>query len=423
MRSYPAAALLSVAFFFLFAGLITLRWELVGLAMPIVLLFYLSALLNRPPIIDLEVQRETETQQLLEGDELMVRLTVRNLGEPIDLLQLRDTIPKEARIVRGRAAFPLSLDKGQTVHIEYVLVFDRRGRYDFGPLLVEWKDTLRLVASSKSYALAGTAQVLPNIHNLRKSDLRPTKVRVHVGNVPSRLLGPGMEFYCLRDYVDGDELRRVNWKATAKRDRLITNDFNTERSGDVAIVLDARSELEEEAGVLIDKEVEAAASMTHHFLGQRNRVGMISLGEVHEVVRLGYGRRHFHRIVESLLKVQAGPLKSTASIPLAISRYFPANCLLLVISLLEDEAIVRTVQSLSLHGRDMIVLTLSPISLKAGALEGTEAAQLAVRLEQLKRENLVAELRRYCRVVDWDPRSPLGDVLVGVNRWQLDPRH
>ena len=111
---------------------------------------------------------------------------------------------------------------------------------------------------------------------------------------------------------DGDELRHINWKASTRTDRLLTNEYQTERSGDVVIIVDGRSADpgQPSSSKLMDACVEAAASVSAHLLRQRNRVGMIILGEFIEVVKLAPGHRQFLRINDALLNAKVGEVRS-----------------------------------------------------------------------------------------------------------------
>src|SRR5206468_2341164 len=79
--------------------------------------------------------------------------------------------------------------------------------------------------------------VAPAMEDLRRAALQPRRTRPWFGQVASRRIGPGTEFWGVREYVAGDEVRRINWKASARLERLFTNEYEGERSGDGLIVL------------------------------------------------------------------------------------------------------------------------------------------------------------------------------------------
>ena len=101
----------------------------------------------------------------------------------------------------------------------------------------------------------------------------------------------------MRQYVPGDELRKINWKASARRDEMITNEFESECSGDVTIMLDARKE--SNVGTLENNTVEhgirAASTIAAHILKEKNRVGLIVLRDIIDEVYPAFGKRQNER--------------------------------------------------------------------------------------------------------------------------------
>src|SRR5437899_1022835 len=124
--------------------------------------------------------------------------------------------------------------------------------------------------------------VAPAMEDLRRARLGPRRTRPWFGQVPSRQIGAGTDFWGVREYVAGDEVRRINWKASARLDRLFTNEYEGERSGDVVIVVDARREsfVGTETDNPIEHGVRAALGIAEHVLASKNRVGLIVQREV-----------------------------------------------------------------------------------------------------------------------------------------------
>jgi len=414
LRSRSGAALLLMAFAFLFLGLVRLRWELLSLLIPLALVLYLTYLLNRPPLMDLRFSRTLDTEKLQEGEVVEVTLRIENQGEPLDYVELIDAIPEWTTVVEGRERFPLSLGEGESSVVKYKLRFERRGSYEFGDLWARWADPTLMVSREQRLPYENRVLVLPKVQDLKRCGLRPSHLRVHVGNIPSTSLGPGAEFYCLREYASGDEFKRINWKATAKRDRVQVNDFQSERSGDVVILVDARSGMyDADARMrMVDQEVDAATSLASYFLKERNRVGILVLGDTMEIVPLGFGKRQFYRVVDRLLAARPGALRSTQSIGMVMGRYFPSSSMVLAITPLEDKRIANSLIELGSRGHEVFVLSLDTMPLEVGKMPAGEAGEVAERMHHVRRTDVLAELGRYCRVMDWDPRVPLSKYFM-----------
>lgn len=413
LRSYSGAGLLALAFVFLIAGLALVRWELISLLIPLVLLLLLAYLLNRPPIIKVGFERRLDSDRLTEDDTLQVELLITNLGEPLDYVEVEDETPSGAKVIQGRNRFPMRLGRGETASFVYRLKMAGRGYHQFGALKVHWADPTLMTSMEASFPFESQVQVVPPLQDLRRCSIQPSKVRVHVGNIASRSLGVGMDFYCLRDYLPGDEMRRLNWKATARRDRPIVNDYETEKSGDVIIVVDGRNDAIEESERLrvVGLEVEAAASLARHFLKERDRVGMVLLGETIDIVPLGYGKRQFYRLMDKMLGMKPGIMKSPQGINMAMDRYFHLSALVMVISPLHDQRIMSSVEQLVTKGHEVIVLSLDAGRQRINSADG-QAVELAQRVYRIKRTDQISELNRFCRVIEWDTGEPLSRYFM-----------
>jgi len=401
-------------FFLLLSGLALRRWELISLLIPITVFLVFSLFLGRPPDISLTVSRSVESDRLLEGDSVWVELRILNRGKDLNFLEIVDTVPEGSAILEGQSRFPLSLRSGEEIVTRYRIRPSGRGRHRLGPVEVRWTDPTFMYSSEIVIEERSEIIVLPDIHELKKCSLRPTKVRMHVGNIGSKILGAGSEFYCLRGYVAGDEMRRLNWKSSARRGTLVTNEYESERSGDVTIILDARNGPGAFGNGIVDAEVGAVASLASHFLKEKSRVGAIMMGDVTRTIKPAFGRRQFHRIVDALLEVRPGEGQSMRGVWLALERYFSRQSLIIILTPLSDRGTMEFAQELVRRGQDVVVISPSPIRMETNRLDGSVPTGLAARLAEVKRSNVVEELRRYCRVIDWDPEAPLARYLMEV---------
>ena len=90
--------------------------------------------------------------------------------------------------------------------------------------------------------------------------------------------GEGIEFAELREFRAGECVRRVNWRASARRGRLLVSDRLPERSSDVVLFLDSLTEAATEEESTLDLAVRAVAGLVGAYLRQRDRVGLLSFG-------------------------------------------------------------------------------------------------------------------------------------------------
>ena len=184
----------------------------------------------------LDVSRELRPDRLHAGTPGVVELRVSNRGNHrTPLLHLRDSVGETGRV----ASVVLSpLASGEQVGASYSLPSDRRGRLAVGPLEVRVCDPFGLASLSTPAAPRTTLTIWPAVDEV----LAPSSVagqRYDAGD-PCGLAVSGEELYALRPYVDGDDLRRVHWRASAKRDDLVVRQDERPGQGQVTVVLDVR---------------------------------------------------------------------------------------------------------------------------------------------------------------------------------------
>jgi uncharacterized protein (DUF58 family) len=129
----------------------------------------------------------------------------------------------------------------------------------------------------------------------------------------ARYIGRGTEFESLREYQPDDDYRRINWKATARRGKPVTTQYETERSQRLIIMLDAGRMMMTRIGELtrLDTAVNSALLLCHVALKRGDRVGLLSFAEaVQGFAPPRAGRAQFHRITEQLYDVRPQPIES-----------------------------------------------------------------------------------------------------------------
>ncbi len=418
MRTPLASALVGASLTALLGGLALRSWSLVLLALPPVAFLGLGTL-EPPAEPRLAVTRTLSRDRLSVGSEAEVRVVVKNEGASLDVVEFLDVLPHELVLSKGSNHLVASLAPDGTLEIVYRVRPALKGDYSVGPLRVRSLDALGLGAEDTVVASPASLVVAPAMESLQRANLGPRRTRPWFGHVTSRLIGPGSEFWGVREYVSGDDMRRINWKASARFDRLFSNEYQGERSGDVIIVLDARRE--SAIGMPTDNAVElgvrAALGVAEHVLDSKNRVGLIVQRDVLDWVPPAFGRKQLYRILDHLIHVRAGGEWPFGFVTWVLTRYFPRDALVVLISPLTDETSLDAVMSLAAHGYDIAVLSPSPLEIEREYLPPTDEEQTAYRILRMERENLISALRRVAQVVDWDPSTPLALPLRRMRYW------
>ena len=196
---------------------------------------------------DLQVSRVVHPARVSAGQEARVELVVRNPGRrPSPPVEARDPFDGGRRWARFAIA---PLDGGEVRTSSYRLPSTRRGVHRLGPLELRSSDPLGLASSSRVTASESSLTVHP------RYDLVPVRGMSAHRDYDRRLSNPrlgkgGTEFYMLREYVPGDDLRQVHWPTTARLDELVIRQPESLRRGRLAVVADLR------AGVVDDESVE-----------------------------------------------------------------------------------------------------------------------------------------------------------------------
>jgi uncharacterized protein (DUF58 family) len=157
--------------------------------------------------------------------------------------------------------------------------------------------------------LQQTVRIYPNLGEAKRHMLYLLRSRqIELEKRLTRRRGLGREFDSLRDYRDGDELRDICWTATARRGKLITRQFQIERSQAVCLVVDAGRLLRARVGKLqkLDFSVNAALTLAHVALYSGDRVALLAYGRrVQQQSPPGRGSPHLRAMVEQLSLVHS----------------------------------------------------------------------------------------------------------------------
>src|SRR3989442_3857109 len=418
MRTPWASGLAAAALGLLLAGLALRSWPLAPLPLPPIIVLALGSLFPpvRPRVVAL---RSLSRDRAEVGHPVEVHLLVRNEGPALDLVEIVDVLPRELAVVRGTNHAVVSLEKGADVSLTYTVRSAVKGDFRIGPVRVRSLDPLVLGAEDAVVRLDARLVVAPAMEDLRRAKLGPRRTRPWFGQVPSRPIGAGTDFWGVRGAVAGDEVRRINWKASARLDRLFTNEYEGGRSGDVVIVVDARREsfIGTETDNPIEHGVRAALGIAEHVLASKNRVGLIVQREVLDSAPPAFGRKQQYRILDHLTHVRPGGEWPFAHVAWVLSRFFPRDCLIVLISPLQDRAALNAVIAMEARGYDVAIVSPSPLAIEWRLGEQRPEDKTAYRILPMDRDNLISQLRRVSQVVDWDPATQLALALRRIGTW------
>lgn len=211
------------------------------------------------------------------GPEVRVGLRLRAAGRRAQFLELHDLHPG-AWVVRGLPC-ALRLLPARESMIEYALTPDARGQFRFAGCQARLRSPWRLWSHRRVLGEPSTVRVYPNFAPL--ATMANFSVELASRNAGARLQrrrGEGTEFQELRDYRLGDSLRRIDWKATARRRRPISREYRDERNQQVVLLLDCGRRMLAQDGATrhFDHVLNASLALAYIALRQGDAVGLLA---------------------------------------------------------------------------------------------------------------------------------------------------
>jgi uncharacterized protein (DUF58 family) len=233
-----------------------LRVGVLLVALPLV-----AALVVGRTKLRLQVHRSLAPDQVPVGGQATVELTLTNQGRmPAGLLLLEDRIPY---VLGHRPRFVVDrVSPNWRRTVSYPVKSDVRGLFQVGPLMLTVADPFGLVETSRNFTRSQNLLVTPRVYKL--PTVRLGADRAGSGeNRPRAIAAAGEEDATVREYRDGDDLRRVHWRSTARRGSLMVRREEQPWQSRCAIFLDARTKSHHGHGPSASLEwaVSAAASV------------------------------------------------------------------------------------------------------------------------------------------------------------------
>ena len=223
---------MAVAFWLL--GYFVAGTPLLLIAYGLGLVIVCSLLLGRRPL-PLEGQRAAARARLAEGETVSMQVGL-TATRPLSTFILEERVPEG---LGDRAQIPVArLEAGDTVEHSYKLTCNRRGVYDLGPLVAKWRDPFGL--TEREVVLAEPFELLVHPSREYVQDRPLTRLFEDPPIRPpySKPWPHGMEFYGMREYQRGDDIRKLVWRAFARTGRLLVREAEQGITDKVTIVLD-----------------------------------------------------------------------------------------------------------------------------------------------------------------------------------------
>ena len=229
-----------------------------------------------------------------------------------------------------------SLIKGKKVFdFEYSLRPVKRGEYIFGALHVFASSKLKLVKRRYSFNQEAMVKVYPSFIQMKKYDFLAIDNKLsQIGLKKIRRIGHTMEFEQIKEYVLGDDIRTINWKATAKHAGLMVNQFQDEKSQPIYSIIDSSRVMKMPFNELslLDYAINSTLGFSNIALKKHDKVGMLAFSnKITNFLRDSGKKTYINTISENLYNIKTNFLDADFGLLYGhIKRYVTHRSLLLL---------------------------------------------------------------------------------------------
>jgi len=211
------------------------------------------------------------------SDENKITLQVtNNMRFPVQM-DIIDELPEQFQ--KRDELITANFKANQQKNIIYTLRPNERGEYDFGKIMLYVKSGLRLLMRRHKANEEEIVPVYPSFMQLRKYQLlSSTTIQSEQGSKRMRKIGHSMEFEQIKEYVSGDDIRTINWKATARKSSIMVNNYSDEKSQQVYCIIDKGRLMKMPFNnlSLLDYAINSALVLSNVCLQKQDRVGLIT---------------------------------------------------------------------------------------------------------------------------------------------------
>ena len=401
MWSKKAAAVAGGAIFLTLAGLIRLNYLFISAGLVMLTFVVISSFLD-VWMPNVRIRRETTSDNIFEDGTMSVKFIIKNTGLGIGFVEIYDSLPPQARIIKGSNYTLLYMKPWQEVSFEYSLKLPLRGHYHLGPVKMRVKDAFDLFYNERLEESIHSFSVFPQVEVLEEQVITSRSPKLLSGAMPLNVIGTGTEFYSLREFVPGDSLRSVNWKALAKKGKMMVNETVREDVMDVILLVDAREVSAVGGGrdTPLEMSCRAAATYAKQLLDERNNVALMVYGDSIDRVDLDRGEHHLFKILTALSSSKPEGNLKLELVMKDLLPHIPSGSPIILFSSLDDDHTIAEAFT-STISRGFTITTISPSSLDfEERMKRIPVEPLLIA--KIERDNMISELRSFgLQVGDW----------------------
>ena len=303
---------------------------------------------------------------------------------------IKELIPPDVEV--SASAFYVTLMPNQLTHVEYEARANQRGDAHIRGVEILIPSPIGLWQSIYRVNCSSTLKVYPDFQTIKGFALMALdNKQSNMGIKKVQKRGEGMEFHQLREYMLGDTSRQIDWKATARKQKLISRDHQDERDQQIIVLLDNGRRMRNQSEQLghLDHSVNAMELLSHIALKQGDAVGLMSFGQQQKWLPGKKGTAHLNTILNHVYDLQpelhATDYSTAAQKLVKLQR---KRSMVILITNTRDEDIDDLLPAIKLINKNHLVLLANIIE-----------PQLQQAIETPV--NNTEQLYRYCGTVDY----------------------
>ena len=261
---------------FIFPSILLLAKLLFFVVIALVLVDILILFGNKNGI---EAQRELP-EKFSNGDENKVPISITNKYSLKTYCTILEELPMQFQ--QRDFSIAISINANKKEQLSYTVRPTERGEYNFGKLYVYTASKIGLAVRRFSFGDSQMVKTYPSFLQLKKYDLISlNQSSLQFGIKKIRRIGNSFEFEQIKEYVQGDNIKDINWKATAKRNQLMVNQFQDEKSQQIYSIIDKGRVMKMPFKnlSLLDYAINAALVISSVVVRKHDKAGMFSFSK------------------------------------------------------------------------------------------------------------------------------------------------
>jgi uncharacterized protein (DUF58 family) len=252
--------------------------------------------------------RRSMLDKLSNGDLNEVQLYLENHYLFTATITVIDELPIQFQL--RDLNFKLKLEPGERKTLSYTVRPVKRGEYLFGAINIYVRNPIGLIQKRYRFSEDMNVPVYPSFMQMRKYEILAISNQITTNGIKKiRRIGSNAEFDQVKEYVQGDSYRTINWKATSRKNKLMVNQYQDEKSQPVYSVIDMgrvmRMPFEEMS--LLDYAINASLVISNIALLKQDKAGIITFSnKVQSILPAERRNAQLHKILELLYNQKTG---------------------------------------------------------------------------------------------------------------------